>query len=74
MCQALERTLNIYLSAIPGAEDFMLISDLVEEANLPYGQEYISLLARQGKIDAHKEGRVWFTSKEAVERYMRQGE
>ena len=73
MCQALERTLNIYLSAIPGAEDFMSISDLVEEANLPYGQEYISLLARQGKIDAHKEGRVWFTSKEAVERYMRKG-
>ncbi len=73
MCQALERTLNIFLSAIPGAEDFMSISDLVEEANLPYGQEYISLLARQGKIDAHKEGRVWFTSKEAVERYMRKG-
>lgn len=73
MCQALERTLNIYLSAIPGAEDFMSISDLVEEANLPYGQEYISLLARQGKIDAHKEGRVWYTSKEAVERYMRKG-
>lgn len=71
MCQALERTLNIYLSAIPGAEDYMPISDLVEEANLPYGQEYISLLARQGRIDAHKEGRVWFTSKEAVERYMR---
>jgi excisionase family DNA binding protein len=37
---------------------------------MPYGQEYISLLARQGKIDAYKEGRNWLTTREAVEDYM----
>jgi hypothetical protein len=37
---------------------------------MPYGQEYISLLARQGKIDAHKEGRNWLTTKKAVIDYM----
>ncbi|MEZ7930166.1 MAG: hypothetical protein QMC21_01445 [Flavobacteriales bacterium] len=34
------------------------------------GQEYISLLARQGKIDAYKEGRNWLTTKEAVLDYI----
>lgn len=71
MVQALERTLNIYLSAIPGNDnEYTEISNLVKEADLPYSQEYISLLARQGKIDAHKEGRNWFTTKEAVEEYI----
>lgn len=71
MCQALERTLNIYLSALPdNEEDYQIISNIVEEPDIPYGQEYISLLARQGKIDAHKEGRNWFTTKSAILNYM----
>lgn len=72
MAQALERSLNIYLSVIPGNNnEYTEISNLVREIDLPYGQEYISLLARQGKIDAHKEGRNWFTTKEAVENYIK---
>ncbi|MCR9181394.1 MAG: Fic family protein [Flavobacteriaceae bacterium] len=72
MSQALERTLNIYLQSLPGADlDYRIISDLVEEEQLPYGQEYISLLARQGKIDAYKEGRNWLTTKDAVENYIK---
>lgn len=71
MAQALERTLNIYINALPGnTSEYIEISNLVEEENLPYGQEYISLLARKGKIDAYKEGRNWLTSKEAVEAYI----
>jgi Fic family protein len=72
MSQALERTLNIYISSLPDNDyDFQEISNIVCEPNeLPYSQEYISLLARQGKIDAHKEGRNWFTTKKAIEEYM----
>lgn len=71
MCQALERTLNIYLSALPEIDaEYQLISDVVKEPDVPYGQEYVSLLARQGKIDAHKEGRNWFTTKKAILEYM----
>jgi Fic family protein len=71
MCQALERSLNIYLSALPNNDnDYELISNIVKEPNIPYGQEYVSLLARQGKIDAHKEGRNWFTTKKAIKDYM----
>lgn len=71
MSQATERTLNIYLNAVPGLDkDFQSISNIVQEPDIPYGQEYVSLLARQGKIDAHKEGRNWFTTKEAVLNYI----
>jgi hypothetical protein len=72
MCQALERTLNIYIQALPDNDaNYTEISNLVEEEQLPYGQEYISLLARQGKIDAYKEGRNWLTTKEAIHDYIK---
>ncbi len=71
MCQAVERTLNIYLNALPDStSEYVEISNLVEEESIPYGQEYISLLARRGKIDAYKEGKNWLTSKEAILEYQ----
>ena len=70
MIQALERSLNIYLNAMPGYDDYELISNIVEEDEMPYGQEYISLLARRGKIDAYKEGRNWLTTKKAIKNYF----
>lgn len=69
--QALERSLDLYLSHLTNTyDDYHSISDIVAEPGFPYSQEYISLLARQGKIDAFKEGRNWLTSKEAVKRYV----
>ncbi|MES2543484.1 MAG: Fic family protein [Bacteroidota bacterium] len=71
MCQALERTLNIYNNAMPdNNSDYQEISNIVSEPNSPYSQEYVSLLARTGKIDAYKEGRNWLTTKEAIEEYI----
>ncbi|MGM0636439.1 MAG: Fic family protein [Bacteroidota bacterium] len=75
MVQALERTMNIYIGSLPDNDmGFMEIYDLVREESLPYGQEYISLLARQGKIDAYKEGRNWLTTKKAVLEYIKSRE
>jgi Fic family protein len=71
MTQALERSLNIYLNALPGySYEYEPIVRIVEEPEVPYGQEYVSLLARQGKIDAYKEGNVWYTTREAVKDYV----
>lgn len=71
MIQALERSLNIYLQALPEhTDEYKIIANLIEEEQLPYGQEYLSLLARQGKIDAYKEGRDWLTTKVAVTNYL----
>ncbi|MCX2495006.1 Fic family protein [Pedobacter sp. PF22-3] len=73
MLQALERSLNIYINALPGNHygDYEPISNIVSEPDVPYGQEYVSLLARQGKIDAYKEGRDWLTTKAAVQSYIK---
>ncbi len=50
--------------------DQELIS-LAEAAKLtPYSQEYISLLARRGKLLAWKKGRNWCTTREAVQSYL----
>jgi len=71
MAQAVERSLNIYLNALPGNDDeYTEISSIVKEPEIVYGQEYLSLLARQGKIDAYKEGRNWLTTKKAVLDYI----
>lgn len=69
--QALERSINIYLGSLNNTYDnYLPISDIVQEEKLPYGQEYISLLARKGKIDAFKEGRNWLTTKDAILEYI----
>lgn len=68
--QSVERSLNIYLSAHPDYDEYDTISNIVSESQVPYGSEYVSLLARQGKIDAYKERNVWYTSKRAIEEYI----
>ncbi len=69
--QALERSIDIYLSSLNNTyDDYKPISDIVEEERIPYGQEYLSLLARQGKIDAFKEGRNWLTTEDAIWDYI----
>jgi Fic family protein len=69
--QALERSMDIYLSNLTNTYDnYQPISNIVSEPDVPYGQEYISLLARQGKIDAFKEGKNWYTSKDALNSYI----
>ncbi len=69
--QAVERSLDIYLSFLNNTHDnYQSIASIADDENIPYTQDYISLLARQGKIDAYKEGRNWLTTKEAVLNYM----
>lgn len=71
ICQAVERGLDIYLSNLDDyADEYMSISKIVEEDHVPYGQEYLSLLARRGALDAYKEGNVWYTRKASIDEYM----
>jgi Fic family protein len=73
--QAVERSLDIYVSSLTNTyEDYQSITTIANEPDVPYNQEYISLLARQGKIDAFKEGRNWLTNKAAVLNYMEKRE
>ena len=52
--------------------EYESLSSIVEDPAVPYGLEYVSLLARRGKINAHKEGRNWVSTKEDVIEYAQQ--
>lgn len=69
--QALERSLSIYLGAFTNSYDeYQPIASIVSEPGFEYSQEYVSLLARKGKIDALKEGKNWLTTKDALHYYI----
>jgi len=50
-------------------EGFVTLADAAKSS--PYSQEYISLLARKGKIFAKKFGRNWFTTESAINEYLK---
>jgi Fic family protein len=72
IAQAVERSLDIYLKVLTPmnkkSEKFYSLLDL--SAETPYPAKYLNLLARTGKLEAHKEGRDWLSTKEAVVRYI----
>lgn len=69
--QAVERTLDLYLRTFAREKPGKLLT-LAEVSNAtPYSQKYINLLARTGRIFAVKRGRIWYTTKEAIEEYRK---
>jgi Fic family protein len=70
IAQALERSLDLYLESCGalGTDEYVPLSVLAKK--LPYSQEYLSLLARQGKIDAHKKARNWLATEKSVADYL----
>ncbi len=63
------RSLDIYLSAFKKGMEYISIKEAAK--GTPYTQEYLSLLARTGKLDAIKLGRNWVVTKKAVENYIK---
>lgn len=76
IAQSVERSLDMYLKTLTPMnnkrEKFMKLKDVAEDT--PYSAKYLNLLARTGKLEAHKEKRDWITTKEAVQRYMKNRE
>jgi len=73
IAQAVERSLDIYLKTLTPAsqikEKYLSLSKISKQ--VPYSAKYLNLLIRQGKLEGHKEGRIWLTTKEAVGRYIK---
>jgi len=67
--RCVERSLDLYLDAFKGGEDFVSLAQAAK--GTPYSQEYLSLLARRGSIEAVKLGRNWFIKRAALDRYIR---
>jgi Fic family protein len=81
--RAVERSLTLYLEACtpragpPGPEDeWITLGEAARPVlaggpgDTPYSQEYLSLLARKGRLEAIKRGRVWYTTRRAVAAYQ----
>jgi len=74
--RAVERSLTLYLEActprsgppLPG-DAWIPLGQAAE--GTPYSQEYLSLLARNGRLEAVKRSRTWYTTREAVNTYRR---
>jgi len=72
IAQAVLRSLNIYLDTLIPTKDKEKYLPLSEISKVfPYSQEYLSKLAKEGKIEAYKLKRNWLTSKESIERYIK---
>lgn len=73
IARAIERSLDIYLKTLTPKEKkkekFISLSQLSKATK--FSPKYLNLLARSGKLESHKEGRIWFSSKEALERYLK---
>lgn len=72
IAQAAERSLDIYLKILTPrtklSEEYLSLSEI--SPNTPYTTKYLNLLARQGSLEAHKQGRNWLTTVQAVQRYI----
>ena len=73
--RAVERSLTLYLEACtprneppPAEEEWLPLAQAAE--GTPYSQEYLSLLARTGRLEAIKRGRIWYTTRRAVATYQ----
>jgi hypothetical protein len=73
--RAVEKSLELYIEACkpivksPKPEDeWIPLRDAC--VGTPYSQEYLSLLARLGRIDARKRGRNWYTTRRAIKEYQ----
>lgn len=70
IAQAVLQSLNIYLDVLTPTKDKEKWISLAEASRyVSYSQAYLGKLAKEGKLDAHKDGRNWVTTKEAVEAY-----
>lgn len=72
--RAVEHTLTLYLEVTtpqtvppPPEEEWLLLREAIQ--GTPYSQEYLSLLARTGRLEAIKRGRNWYTTRRAIDAY-----
>ncbi len=71
--KSIERTLIIYLNSIqPNTDEKQGFINLKEASQYcDYSQEYLSLLARKGRLSAIKLNKEWVTTREALEEYVK---
>lgn len=76
IAQSVERSMNLYLKVIKSLtsvhEKLVSLSSLTKKSG--FSEKYLNLLARSGKLEAHKEGRIWLSSQKALDSYLQNRE
>lgn len=67
IAKAVDESLTLYLSIFGGEDELVPLSELAKDSL--YSQEYLSLRARQGRLDAVKIGGIWHSTQRALEAY-----
>lgn len=68
IARRLNESLQVYLSVFSSADHLVPLTELAR--GLTYSQEYLSLRARQGRLDAVKLEDLWYSSKRALQEYQ----
>ena len=68
IAKAVKDNLTMYLSIFGGVNELLPLKELAQ--NTPYSQEYLSLRARQGVLDATKLGKTWYSTRRAIKQYL----
>ena len=63
-----DESLTLYLAIFGGKDELVPLTELSGIST--YSQEYLSLRARQGVLDAVKIGKIWHSTIGALERYI----
>jgi Fic family protein len=69
IAKAVHESLQYYLSSFIDEERLIPLKNIAKYST--YSQEYLSLRARQGKLDAIKIENVWYSSKRALQEYLK---
>jgi Fic family protein len=71
VAKSVERSLDLYLEVLEKPSQKTDLISLAAAAKLtPYSQEYLSLLARKGRLHALKRGRNWVTTQKDIDEYL----
>ena len=69
IARSVNESIQYYLSGFIDEERLVTLSELSKKSD--YSQEYLSLRARQGKLDAVKIENIWYSSKRALKDYQK---
>jgi Fic family protein len=69
IAKAVNDSLSHYLAIAGGKETLLPLRDLAKVS--PYSQEYLSLAARKGLLDATKIDDTWYATRRALDEYIR---
>lgn len=70
IAKAVDEALTHYLSIFGGEYELIPLKELAK--NTRYTQEYLSLRARQGRLGSVKIGRIWYSTRYSLRRYIEQ--